>query len=88
MGLCNPLIPTHLLKSIGSATGLKEVVKLHMNAEYLNLADLEPMVYLLENSVLQFKRTNFTIYLWTVHAVRCDMHKYLLKRIIGLRIKF
>lgn len=77
-------MPTHLLKSIVSASGLKEVLKLALTTEHLNLNVLEPTMYLLENS---FKRTNFKIYLWMVHTVVCGMHNYLLKRTISMGIK-
>jgi len=85
--LCNPLIPTHLLKSIVSASGLKEVLKLALKAEHLNLNYLEPIIHLLENSALPFKESNFKIYLCTVHTVRCGMYNYLFKRIISMGIK-
>lgn len=85
--MCNPPIPTHLLKSIVSASALKQVLKLALNTEHLNLSDLEPIICLLEDFALPFKRKKFKIYLRTVHAVRCGMHNYLLKRIINMGIK-
>lgn len=53
--MCNPLIPTHLLKSTVSALGLKEVLKLALTTERLNLNDLETVMYLLENSAIHLK---------------------------------
>lgn len=50
--MCNPILPTHLLKSIVTASGLKEVPKLDLNTEHLNLNALDPTKYLLDNAAL------------------------------------